>query len=186
MDSKENIAIISKTSSVYKLEYVSKGKKAYITWEQKPEAVLETVFNGEGAVVQQKYAKMAGSDIEHEISSIIENNMIAKVENGQYENISISKPCPKCGAKALKRDADIHKENPVPVLPIYICGNCGAKSYYLTDEYLEYLVMGHMELFTKEELNELDKGRGAFMKELKEYIIRIFASKKIMCITEKD
>ncbi|MGC8651731.1 MAG: hypothetical protein ACP5UH_00555 [Candidatus Micrarchaeia archaeon] len=182
MDGNESVAVISECAGIRKLAYVSNGKKVYVTWEQKPEAVLETMFNEEGAILQQKYEQIASEDIEREISGIIKMNMITKVRHEQYEDITFSKPCPKCGAKALKRYTDVYKESPVPVMPLYVCSACGSKSYYLTDEYMERLVMDHRELFTEAELLELDKSKGAFLKELKEYIIRIFASKRILCI----
>ena len=39
-----------------------------------------------------------------------------------------------------------------------------------------------MKLFSEAELLEMGKDRNAFVSELKSYIIRIFASKKIHCI----
>ncbi len=182
MGAEDGVAIISKGSNVYKLECVTEGRKTYMTWELRKEAVLETVFDGDGAVLRQRYEKLAAEDIERIINNKIAESMIPKVEHAPYTGITISKPCPKCGAKALKRYAELHKENPVPVMPLYVCSECGTKSYYLTDEYLDDLVKEHRELFTDQELKELDSNHEGFINELKEYIIRIFASKKIMCI----
>jgi hypothetical protein len=67
-------------------------------------------------------------------------------------------------------------------MPLYSCTGCSTKSYYLTRDYLEYLVDNNNSMFEAAELSELSKDKNAFMSELEAYIIRIFASKKIMCI----
>ncbi len=70
----------------------------------------------------------------------------------------------------------------LPVLPLYICKNCKTQSYYMTDEYLGYLVDNNRGLFTETELGELAADKKRFMEELKGYIIRILSSKKIASI----
>jgi len=59
---------------------------------------------------------------------------------------------------------------------------CKAKSYYLTDEYLEFLVDSNYNMFSDDEQREIERDKNAFLKELRAYIIRIFASKKIQSI----
>lgn len=73
-------------------------------------------------------------------------------------------------------------KNTMPVMPLYYCTNCSKQSYYLTNTYLEYLIYNNKGLFTNKEQVELQNDEEAFIAELKEYIIRIFASKKIMQI----
>jgi len=184
MASMANRAVISSGSSAYKLELYINGKHDSIIWEHAHGVILETRFNNDGAITMQRYIKPANGDILDEIKSILKSNSITDVMHSDYSDVKLDKACPKCGAHRLKRysSASLATDGAVPVMPIYICEACGTKSYYLTDEYLEYMVYGNANLFTEDERKELDTNKKAFLEELKAYIIRIFASKKIMCI----
>ncbi|MEM0149676.1 MAG: hypothetical protein QXW10_02150, partial [Candidatus Micrarchaeaceae archaeon] len=167
-------AVLSKSSSAYKLELNAGGKKYAITWEQRGGGTLKIMFNRDGAITMQEYSRLSSEEIEKEINRILEGNSITDISNGTYKEVRLDRACPKCGTRRL-RLASSSPSSTVPVMPIYICESCGAKSYYLTDEDLEYLVSRHGDLFTEEERKELDASSEAFLKELKEYIIRIFA-----------
>ncbi len=49
----------------------------------------------------------------------------------------------------------------------------------LADEYLDALVKNNASLFGKDEIRERGKDGRAFVNTLQEYVIRIFASKRI-------
>lgn len=63
--------------------------------------------------------------------------------------------------------------------PIFRCTKCDKRFYSITRTYLERLVDRKAELFDEKELEELRKDRETFINTLNEYIIRIFASKRI-------
>ena len=97
-----------------------------------------------------------------------------------YEEVKLNRQCPHCGETSLVRFADsVVASKDLPVMPLYSCSVCKKRSYYLTDEYLEFLVKNNASLFEGAELAELEKDSQAFMHEIKEYIIRIFAAKHI-------
>lgn len=90
--------------------------------------------------------------------------------------------CTKCGNLGLYRELDLvspDRIREVPVMPIFICKKCSQKHYSLTDEYLKYLVLSNKQLFESAELKEIDTDLESSINTLKEYIIRIFASKRI-------
>ncbi|MGC8669756.1 MAG: hypothetical protein ACP5TL_01220 [Candidatus Micrarchaeia archaeon] len=187
MEENKRTAVVSHSSSgntkVYKLELILKDKKSMVLWEQNSGVTLETRLNGEGAITQQNMNNMNESEIENEISKIIKSSNVDNIKYEEYKEVTLEKKCPKCGMRSLRRLSELQKEK-VPIMPIYVCTNCNTQSYYLTDEYLEYLIYNHNELFAEDEKKELEVDKEAFMEELKAYIIRIFASKKIMCIKD--
>jgi hypothetical protein len=107
---------------------------------------------------------------------------VANPKKKDYTETKINKPCPKCNEYALVRHIEAFSGNDVPIMPIYYCKKCASKSYYLTSEYLEYLLENNMKLFDEKELKDLKNDKIAFVKELNEHIIRIFASKRILSI----
>jgi len=114
---------------------------------------------------------------------VLQIEAISTIQEKPFEEIKISKSCPHCNTNSLVRYVDAYSSRQViPIMPIYSCKNCSKQSYYLTDSYLEYLVYSKKELFSNDEQTELRNNESAFITELKEYIIRIFASKKIMQI----
>jgi predicted RNA-binding Zn-ribbon protein involved in translation (DUF1610 family) len=125
---------------------------------------------------------MSNKQIEGEISSILSYIPSKNIEHRDFNEPELSKQCPYCGSNKLVRYTKANKHAAIPVMPLYICEECRAKSYYLTDEYLEYLVDSNRDMFSQEEQAEIVKDKIAFLKELRAYIIRIFASKKIQSI----
>jgi hypothetical protein len=108
---------------------------------------------------------------------------IVQTKEAEYTPVKFNKPCPKCSEYKLSRYVEAFaSKQQVPVMPIYHCSNCKQQSYYLTKHYLEYLVDNNPELFSEAELAELKADKTKFLAELEGYIIRIFASKKVMCI----
>jgi hypothetical protein len=113
---------------------------------------------------------------------------ISEVTNSEvvetaFSEIKLKKPCPKCNENSLERYAEVFSSKEyVPIMPLYFCNGCKSKSYHLTDSYLEYLIENNRSLFSEEELLALGSDRNAFVSEVREYIIRMFASQKVMCI----
>lgn len=102
---------------------------------------------------------------------------------GDFAEVLLDRDCPQCGKRGLPRERDANPGARLPsVMPIYVCGGCGKRGYHLTDQYLESLIAERPELFSEDELRQRDADRTAFTEEIKAYIIRIFASQRIVCI----
>ena len=168
----------SKGKDKYRIVYGSGENRNIETFEDVRIGILETTFDADGEVLDQKLLKRE-IGIEEAARSFLEG-IEGEVKANAYREVEIAKACPKCGSTNVKRDIGALKEDGIPIVPRYVCVDCGTHSYRLTDRYLEKLVYSNRQMFSKEELEALDRDRAAFMKELKEYIIRIFASKKIM------
>lgn len=166
-----------------KLECTYPDKNISRLWEPRKTFVLETTFDAEGRILLQKLLTPSEESIKDRIDeSTIEFN-IKKLGNTEFTEIKIKKACPKCGGDTLSRFAEAYaSKNDVPVMPLYHCKACGAKSYCMTDEYLNYLIENNVNLFSENEASELAKDKAAFVAEMREYIIRMFASQKVMCI----
>ncbi len=100
-----------------------------------------------------------------------------------YEKVALKATCIGCGkGGSIFREMDFADPGlvkNVPVVPLFRCTSCGKRYYSMTDEYLKTLVHNNTSLFSDEELEEKRKDEALFVKTLHEYIIRIFASKKI-------
>ena len=163
-----------------RIDYERNGQQLIEMFETVNGATLETSFNQEGEILEQallKPEKDTTSFAEEFISKFAEANLVERI----YEEVELKKPCPKCKSQSLKRNIERFSSS-IPIMPIYVCNSCGSKGFHLTDAYLIGLVYGNKSLFTEEETKELESNSAAFIKELREYIIRIFASKKVMNI----
>jgi hypothetical protein len=168
-----------------RMDYVHDGLHRSATWEPLEGGLLETVFDSSGAILRRElFGAMSGpAATDARIQQFSRDNGITPILSSQeYKPVKISKECPSCKNAALRVHFGVEDGGVVPVMPVYICASCNGRSYHITDEYLDFLVSGKKDLFSKEELKEMEATREAFRKELKEYIIRIFASKRIMCI----
>ncbi len=176
-------AVLSKNGKgKARLDYIENGGKRTMLWERVRDGVIETVFDGNGIVVKELFHK-SGDSAEVFADTFMKEKGIPKSERGQYSEVKIGKNCPGCGEDSLVRIAESAEDSTkVPITPLYKCSKCGKRSYYLSGEYLDYLVVNNRALFSEQELKELDSDKEKFMTELKEYIIRIFASQKIMRI----
>ncbi len=162
--------------------YDDKGGRT-VLWEPINGAVIETIFDLEGGILVQSLLKIDGTGIVERVGSYMENAGLKEPKEADFSDVKLDKKCPKCGSAALERKAGkVTDYNEVPVMPIYDCASCQWRSYYLTDTYLTYLVHNHKELFDNEESTMLAVNEAQFVKDLKEYIIRIFASKRILCV----
>ena len=171
MGEPENVYIALSKDGKFRVDYVSNGKWLIEEFETiKDKGILEITYNANGEVLNQKLLKGEISMLVNSFTS----NPNSKILTKDYEEIKITRPCPVCKKGAIKKE-----KIPIPIIPTYICDSCGSKSYNLTDEYLSKLAYENIHLFSNLEIKELKENNQKFMKELKEYIIRIFASKHI-------
>jgi ribosomal protein L37AE/L43A len=166
--------------------YVKDGVRKYSLFEGIKKGTLVTEFNEYGEVLGQKLLN------ENDVLKVIDENLSGEgytiSAKESYEGIEVNAECPFCKEKSIRREldlADISNIESVPVVPTYVCTKCKRKFYSLTDSYLEALVEGKKNLFSEDELKELAANKEKFINELQEYIIRIFASKRITRIVAK-
>ncbi len=168
-------------SGKLKLDYFDGANRTVVTWEPVKGGIIETFYDDIGAVTRQ-------SLLEHEhaidaASLFMKEKAITAEEDSNYTDVQLKKPCPQCGKELLKRVAgEAALPHQAPIMPIYVCKGCATKSYYLSDDYLEYLISNNNDKFSEQEKKEMADNRVTFRNELKEYIIRIFASKHFMRI----
>ena len=133
-------------------------------------------------MLKQQLLNLEGKLLDERIEQELSSASLRTTKEKPYDEVKLKKKCPNCGSSSLERCSRSVSGSEMPVMPIYLCGNCKKKSYHLTNTYLEYLVKANPGLFSKEELSEFDGRNEAFIGELQGYILRIFASKKIMSI----
>lgn len=103
------------------------------------------------------------------------------VQAQAYEKVKIDTACEKCGG-TIERELDNKNTSLmsfVPVIPMFVCKGCGNRFYSMSDAYLKRLVETNAMLFEEKELELRGKDESKFVDTLQEYIIRIFASKRI-------
>lgn len=171
----------------WKTEPFEIGKsRDYCLAEKTRNGSLITRFSLSGMVNDQVYYKNVepetalGNYIGAELS-------VEYVSN--YERVSVSTPCKKCGEEKIAREMDLADpyliEN-VQVVPLFRCLSCGERFYSMSKEYLSSLVERNVGLFETDEIEEKKKDPALFVNTLNEYIIRIFASKKITRLSVKE
>ncbi len=160
-------------------EYARGGKTLFCLAERTSGGTLITEFYKSGEAANQIHYK------EGEAEKLLSSYLGAAIEivsSGEYERVSISAQCLGCKRRAPVRELDLALPESlieVPVVPIFRCLGCGKRHYSMSKEYLRLLADRNPELFDKEELKERDKDEALFVNTLNEYVIRIFASKKI-------
>ena len=163
-----------------RIDYGKGGSNTTVLFEPIGKNTLESRFDPIGSITSQR---LIGSGDTGRVAEDFIAGMYAEIADGEYSDVTLQKECPKCGGEPLARYIDtLPSPTEAPVMPFYMCSKCGTKSYYLTEEYLKSLVNENRELFAESELSELGRDEGAFIQELGAYIIRIFASQRIMRI----
>ncbi|MGC8662523.1 MAG: hypothetical protein ACP5RT_01930 [Candidatus Micrarchaeia archaeon] len=167
----------------YRVAFKSSNNKIRIEIEDKifiaeelKKGSLVSIFDKNGNLIDQRKYDICA---EESLSDCAGN---IKIVEAEYKPVNINAVCPKCGKRSIKRELDLvdtKKIENVPAVPIYVCTSCKQAFYSLTKQYLKKLAKEHSELFDEEEKKALENDEEAFTSELNEYIIRIFASKKI-------
>ena len=148
--------------------------------------ILITEFKKNGEVVNQVYNK--GSETEKVLAKYLDALGELELLNADaYERVKVEATCTKCGTETIEREldrADIRQVSSVPVVPMFVCRKCGSKFYSMSDAYLKRLVDNNAMLFETNEIELNKNDEVKFVHTLQEYIIRIFASKRIqkLCI----
>lgn len=160
--------------------YEKSGRRAFSLSERTAFGVLLTEFSEDGEVFDQHCIKE--KDHLGALAKYLGLGSPVVVDVDAYEKVSANAACGGCSGRGLARELDLvapEAINNVPVVPIFVCRSCKQKSYSMTESYLRNLVKSNAPLFTEEERKELDADENKFIGVLQEYIIRIFASKKI-------
>lgn len=161
-----------------KLEYNANGEKLIKIWETlSNKSILETTFSSEGGILNQRLLKSERSAREY-ADNFVEHEGLEPRE-GVYEDIVLGKRCPKCGGEVERYSKTALKSNEIPIMPMYVCRSCGAKSYYMTDSYLEHLISINSSLFSNIDIKAYKENSKDFINEIREHINRIFAARRI-------
>ncbi|MGA3021003.1 MAG: hypothetical protein ABSD68_03585 [Candidatus Micrarchaeales archaeon] len=148
--------------------------------------ILITEFKKNGEIVNQIYDR--DNDLDNALTKHLGTfGKLEFLDVDAYERVKVNVACAKCGTESIEREldrADIGLVSNVPVVPIFVCRKCGSKFYSMSDAYLKHLVEKNVMLFETNEVELKKKDDAKFMNTLQEYIIRIFASKRIqkLCI----
>ncbi|MCL5420030.1 MAG: hypothetical protein M1354_04105 [Candidatus Marsarchaeota archaeon] len=156
------------------------GLQAFCIAERTRKGVLVTEFSQGGGVLNQTY--MDGSDAGEALSRYLGTGFAVVVKNtGDYPGVELKARCTGCGGRVVRElDAMMPEEiGDVPVVPLFSCAMCRKRFYSMTDSYLRRLVDANISLFEAGELAEKAKDSDAFINTLREYIVRILASKKM-------
>ncbi|MEM3503824.1 MAG: hypothetical protein QW134_06340 [Nitrososphaeria archaeon] len=177
MENEESQAYISYESNIIRVDCIIEGKNITKVFERVSKGILEVEYNDNGSIIHQKLVDPA-KKLEDEAKEYLLNIKAKKIITKPYSDVKLNKKCPNCGSISLERI----KDGDISIMPIYTCKICGARSYDLTLEYLENLIKENILLFSDEEQKELEHNHAAFVTELNDYILKIYASKKIMHI----
>ena len=159
-------------------QYVKDNNKIITIFERINSGVVISNISYEKGVLSQKYLKNST------ISDSLANELhyeFSIIEKKDAQKTTVEKKCDSCSGTLYREleAADTWNIKDVPVVPIFRCENCGKRFYSMTKPYLESLVNENKELFEGADILEMEKNKEEFIKTLNEYIIRIFASKKI-------
>jgi hypothetical protein len=160
--------------------YFVEGKANICIAEPTKKGVLVTQLSEQGEVIDQVYS--VGGDVAPTLAAYLGPSVKAKfVEVPRYEGLALRAKCASCNGRIVreldsKRPEEIEE---VPVIPIFCCVSCQKRFYNISNSYLRKLVELNPDMFEKEDLVEKEKDGDAFINTLNEYIVRVFASKKI-------
>lgn len=161
-------------------EFYVEGKRCYCVAEPTKRGILITRFGEKGEVLDQLYSN--GRAVDSALDAYLGSSFSTKViDVGAYSGAGLKARCSGCNG-SIVRELDSKKPGEieeVSVIPIFSCVSCRRRFYNISDGYLRRLVEGNLEMFEKDELMERERDNDAFINTLKEYIVRIFAAKKI-------
>ncbi len=160
--------------------YEREGLKLSCLIEDTQYGLLVTEFNERGLVETQRYYKGEkwGCMLDLGVLSAKDAEI---VDCGMYSCVKIDSKCTACSGEIARELDLLHPSiiGSVPIVPSFVCKKCSKKFYSMTDNYLKGLVGSKNNLFEEKDLKELKEDEEGFVHTLQEYIIRIFASKKI-------
>lgn len=162
---------------------VEPAQDAFVLVEKTAKGVLLSKFSVDGELLDQDYSKIGGP-IE-KLKDYLKTEELAVKKVSSYTHVAVNATCDSCGKKSIKREFDLVEPNRilnVPVVPLFVCTSCRKKFYSMNKGYLKKLISNNVDLFEPEEVKNKDISRDEFVEEMKENIIRIFASKKITLI----
>lgn len=161
--------------------YTAEDAKHFAIAEATASGTLVTEFEADGEVVNQ--VCVGTKDTRKALSDYLGGAAELRItDKASYERVTADAACTKCGSESIERLLDRQesgKITEVPVVPLFVCKKCGARFYSMSDSYLRRLMASSESLFEVDELAEKNTNEDKFVSTLQEYIIRIFASKKI-------
>lgn len=150
-------------------------------FELTPSGVLITDFNERGEVLDQ--FGCADMDIYRQARAHVSKFILDKeVRFVKCTGSDISIKCQECKIGTIKREFDLIDPKDmisIHTMPIFVCLNCNKKFISVTEEYVSALVKRNPNLFENSEVEEKNKDWDGFIKDLRQYIISVFAAKKI-------
>ncbi|MDE1834964.1 MAG: hypothetical protein KGH64_06545, partial [Candidatus Micrarchaeota archaeon] len=139
-------------------DFYERNGKRFCVGEQILKGSLITEFNERGEVAVQIHSKTIG--LNEMLNLYFVGYKLKVTDVAAYTSVAINTKCASCKLVGLERELD--KTHPskitnVPVLPIFVCKNCGQRHYSLTDEYLRYMVTSNKGLFEQEEMKAVEE-----------------------------
>jgi predicted RNA-binding Zn-ribbon protein involved in translation (DUF1610 family) len=167
--------------------YTGKEGESFSIAEETASGTLITEFKANGEILNQLFN--SNNDALSALSEYLgETAELDITDTNVYERVKVNAECPKCGSDKIERTLDrqeTKKISNIPVVPLFVCDKCGSKFYSMSDSYLRRLISSKESLFEPDEAAERSKNESEFVHTMQEYIIRIFASKKIQKLTIK-
>ncbi|MDE1850260.1 MAG: hypothetical protein KGH54_00500 [Candidatus Micrarchaeota archaeon] len=162
--------------------YDANGERAFAVAERTAHGVLVSEFNEHGEVLDQAYKKsnMALAELASFLKKAAGELQVE--ETKQYVPVKVNAMCDDCKTDSIKREIEVldpETVTSIPVIPLFVCIKCGKKYYSVHPGYLRNLVQRNVELFDGDEEKFRQRDEAAFIKEIQEYMIRVFASKKL-------
>lgn len=162
--------------------YTSDGELVFAIAEKTAQGVLISEFSANGEIIDQIYRKSTEvlKEIGERLGRIDKEIVIEDVSS--FAPVKGNATCDACQGTEIVREFDLldaSKVSEVPVVPIFVCTKCKKRFYSMGGKYLRKLIARNPELFEGEELRVKEKDEAAFVHEIQEYMIRIFASKKL-------
>ena len=168
-------AVVLRKGGRYKVHV---SESVVLIFEKTRKGVLTTSIDKRLGVLDQEYVDAI--DMDGAIMSRVPDARSVVAVDDMTKTV-LERPCKMCGTNLVREldFAEPYALDDVPVVPIFRCGKCDKRYYSMTKEYLSRLVDRNNGLFSADESGEIAKDREKGINTLNEYIIRIFASKKI-------
>lgn len=143
-------------------DYPSGDGMCFCVAEETRMGTLITEFKDSGEVLDQ-FCSRAG-DAKAALGDYLKGTGVPDfLDSGTYEKVRVGARCTKCKGE-IARELDL--KNPkdigrVPVVPIFLCRNCGSRFYSMTDSYLKKLISRQAGLFSDDDLRAMEGNEGS-------------------------